>query len=169
MAGVSKQCVANYYKAWQLAAEDGKCLRAEELAPGEEDLADLEENDDHTREEWSKYLQMAKEPREPRETGRPQGAKTSSAEAAEPTTPQTKAAKAVKAVVDTAEQFHKKLSQVLDSVGPTLMGEDAGVAAFAEQLRQARFELDKHCQEIDRLLDRIGYGDTEAQPEGADA
>lgn len=42
-AGVSKQTVAHYYKAWQLAADDGKCTHAENLSPGDEDLDQIEE------------------------------------------------------------------------------------------------------------------------------
>jgi len=32
-SGVSKQCIAYYYKAWQLAADDGKCPHAETWTP----------------------------------------------------------------------------------------------------------------------------------------
>jgi hypothetical protein len=52
-AGVSKQHIANYYKAWQLAADDGKCPHAESLSPADEVLDHIEEDDKYTREMWS--------------------------------------------------------------------------------------------------------------------
>ena len=73
-AGVSQSYVSTYYRAWQLAADDGYCQRAEDLSPGEEDLEDFEEEDvEHTRELWSKYLEKARKPKKSRTTGNAQG------------------------------------------------------------------------------------------------
>ena len=161
-AGVSKQHVANYYKAWELAADDHKCLHAKDLSPGDEDLEDLEEEDvEHTRELWSKYLQMAKEPKEPKE---PKATGNTHASGANNGTPDTKVGQAVEALTKTSEQLSKNLVKVIDGVGPKLMSEDAELAQFAEELRRTRSVLDKYCQEIDRVLARIGFGDAEDQP-----
>jgi hypothetical protein len=54
------------------------------------------------------------------------------------------------------------LIKVLDGVGPTLRGDAAELGRYAEELRHTRSELDGYCQEIDQILDRIGFGDTDA-------
>jgi hypothetical protein len=163
MAGVSKSHVSYCYKAWQLAADDGKCPHAEALSPDDEVLDDIEEDDeDHTQELWAKYLQMAKEPQEPKATGTKAGSGSKSTKGGTA----DKVSQAVDALTKTSEQLSEKLVKVVSGVGPKLMGDDADLKAFVEQLRQTRFELDRQCREIDQLLERIGFAD--AEPEEPD-
>ena len=61
IAGVGHAQVAYYYKAWQLAAQDGKVPPADELDSESEPLQDQLTDDDNTRDLWSKYLHMARE------------------------------------------------------------------------------------------------------------
>jgi len=61
-AGVSKQTVSLYLAAWNLAAHDEHCPPGHKLTPESEPL-DIDEDDEHTRELWSKYLQAAREPK----------------------------------------------------------------------------------------------------------
>jgi hypothetical protein len=65
-AGVSQSHVSTYYRAWELAAVDGLCLHAKDLSPGDEDLEDRTEDDEHTRQLWSNYLEKARKPKKPR-------------------------------------------------------------------------------------------------------
>jgi hypothetical protein len=153
-SGVSKQCVAYYYKAWQLAAEDGKCPHAETLSPDDEVLDDIEEDDEHTREMWSKYLEKARTPAKPGGAGGTTGKSGG--------TSSDKGTQAVEALTGTSDKLSKNLQKVVNGVGPKLMGDDAELKAFVEQLRQTRFELDRQCREIDQLLERIGFADGEA-------
>jgi hypothetical protein len=157
-AGVSKQHIANYFNAWELAADEGLCQHARDLSPGDEDLDDIEEDDEHTREKWSKFLEKAKKPKEPGTDGSKSG---SGSKSATDGTPDIKVNQAVESFVETSEQLSKRLRKVVDGVGPKLMGDNAGLAQFVEDLRQARAALDRQCREIDQLLQRIGFGDTE--------
>lgn len=159
-AGVSKQNVAYYYKAWQLAANDGNCPHAETLAPDDEVLDDIEEDDQHTREMWSKYLQKAKEPREPKDSNANGSCQGPQAASDPGSRSETRVSQAVEALAKTSEQLSEKLVKVVN-VTP-LQGEDEELAQFAEELRRTRFALDGYCREIDRVLQRIGFGDTES-------
>ena len=67
----------------------------------------------------------------------------------------------MEALANSSEQLSKNLIKVIDGVGTKLRGDEAGLAQFAEQLRQTRFVLDEQCREIDRILERIGFGDTD--------
>jgi AcrR family transcriptional regulator len=62
-AGVSKQTVHNYYRAWELAADAGKVTHAELLSPDSiEDLDQMEdddETDENRRQIWKDYLRQA--------------------------------------------------------------------------------------------------------------
>lgn len=155
-AGVSQSHVSYYYKAWKLAADDGKCQHAQSLSPEDEDLDDLEEDDEHTRELWSKYLEKAKVPEKPRRSGNPKGANASQSRDGASS---VKATQAVESLVKTSEQLSKRLVQVISAT--PLSGEDEELAQFAADLRQTRFVLDGYCREIDLLLARIGFGDAE--------
>ena len=161
-AGVSQSQVSTYYRAWELAADDHKCLHARDLCPGQEDLEDFEEEDaEHTRQLWSKYLEKARKPKKSRGAGSTQGsiAADSTPETTGSAAPEAKVNQAVEALAKTSEQLSKKLIQVVN-VTP-LRGEDAELAQFAEELRRTRSVLDRYCQEIDRVLARIGFGDTD--------
>lgn len=158
-SGVSKQCVAYYYKAWQLAADDGKCPHAETLSPDDEVLDGIEEDDEHTRELWSKYLEKARTPAKPRGSGG--GTADTKTSDSGGSTSGDKVSQAVDALNKASEQLSRNVVKVINGVGPKLMGDKSDLAAFVEELRQTRFELDKHCREIDQLLERIGFGDVE--------
>ncbi|KQH75838.1 hypothetical protein AO501_12375 [Mycobacterium gordonae] len=157
LAGVSKSHVSYYFKAWQLAADDKLCPSAEQLSPDSDDglRDDIDEDDNHTREMWLKYLQQAREPREPGTRGAKAGSrsKATTGDTAE------KDSQAVEALTDISDKLAKNLVKVFNGVGPKLMGDEAGLAAYVEKLRHTRFELDKQCREIDQLLERIGFGD----------
>lgn len=157
LAGVSKSHVSYYFRAWQLAAEDGHCPPAEQMSPDSDDglRDDIDKDDDHAREMWSKYLQQAREAREP---GTTRGAKAGSGSKATADTAE-KVSQAVEALTDASDKLAKNLVKVINGVGPKLMGDDAGLAAYVEKLRHTRFELDRQCREIDQLLERIGFGD----------
>lgn len=66
MSGVSLTNVSYYYRAWELAADDGRCTKAKELIPGQDDLEDqYDEDDEELRSDWSKYLKQARVAKKP--------------------------------------------------------------------------------------------------------
>ncbi|WP_155770491.1 hypothetical protein [Mycobacterium asiaticum] len=163
LSGVSKSHVSYYFRAWQLAAEGGHCLPAEQMSPDSDDglRDDIDKDDDHAREMWSKYLQQAREAREPGT----RGAKAGSGSKATTSDTAEKVSQAVEALSDTSDKLAKNLVKVLNGVGSKLRGDEAGLAAYVEKLRRTRFELDRQCREIDQLLERIGFGDQSATDE----
>jgi hypothetical protein len=174
-AGVSPAQISYCYKAWQLAAEDGHCAPAEQLSPEDEDGSreDLEEDDEHTRESWLTYYRKARDGDqggdiggEPAEEQNRSSSRRGSG-GRKQSTPETKVSQAVEALAKTSEQLSRKLIQVVNAT--PLRVEDAELAQFAEELRRTRSALDKYCQEIDRVLERIGFGDGEDQPEPSSA
>lgn len=67
-SGVSESNTRVYFKAWEMAAEEGHCLRAAELNPGDEDASiDFDEDDNESRILWAKFLQKAREPKKPKQ------------------------------------------------------------------------------------------------------
>lgn len=67
-SGVSQTTVQYYFKAWELAADEGHCLHARELNPGDEDASiDHDEDDNESRIMWSKFYQKAREPKKPKQ------------------------------------------------------------------------------------------------------
>lgn len=62
-SGISERNVYLYHKAWELAADDGRCLHSKDLQPGQEDLEDIEEDDDDLRGDWPSYMRRAREPK----------------------------------------------------------------------------------------------------------
>jgi hypothetical protein len=173
MAGVSDRTVQLYYDAWELAAEAGHCTPAEELGPGDEDpLLELDNSTPEHRELWRKFYRQGRESTngsestQPSQTGsKPGSASTSTKDG----TPDTKVGQAMEALANTSEQLSKNLVKVVAGVGTKLMGDDAALAKFAEDLRQTRAALDQYCRDIDQLLERIGFGDTEDQSVSSDA
>ena len=169
-AGVSKQYVANYYNAWELAADDGLCPHAEQLSPGEEDRDDIEQDDEHTRELWSVYLQKAKEPNEPREPrepkapgthrGNPGGKRGSGSGSKADKTPQAQLHRAVEQVSNDAERLSEHLSKLTHNVS---VGTKAVFPGLAQDLREIRQLLEKHCGLIDEVLDFTRHGDVEEE------
>jgi hypothetical protein len=151
-AGVSKQHVANYYSAWQLAADDGKCQHAEQLSPGDEDLDDIEEDDEHTRELWSKFLQKAKEPKEPKSSGGSRGGAGGAKGSKPDKTPQAQVARTMEQVSDDTERLSGHLSQLTEKVS---LGAKAVFAGLAQDLRETRAVLEKDCDRIDEILEFI--------------
>ncbi len=62
-AGVSDRTVRYYLDAWDLAAKDGVRQASSKLHPGDDDLADLEEDDEDDRILWSHYYGLARKPK----------------------------------------------------------------------------------------------------------
>lgn len=155
-AGVSKQNVAYYFRAWQLAADDGHCPHAENLEPNDDEALDhIEEDDQHARDLWLVYYRKARNDNREPQSGEHQN-KASSGSNPKGAADNT-AAKAVEALAKTSEQLSEKLVKVVSAT--PLSGEDAELAQFVDQLRHTRFVLDRHCRDIDRVLARIGHGD----------
>ena len=158
-AGVSKQNVAYYYKAWQLAADDGHCPHAENLSPEDDEALDhLDEQDEEVREQWLVYYRKARKSSDPTQPSQPRGTGSKDSGVQD-----TKVTRAVEALAKTSEQLSDKLVKVLNAT--PLSGEDAELAEFAEELRRTRFVLDGYCREIDLILKRIGFGEAEPPSE----
>lgn len=67
-SGVSESNTRLYYKAWEMAADEGHCLHAKELKPGDEDASiDHDEDDNESRILWAKFLQKSREPKKPKQ------------------------------------------------------------------------------------------------------
>lgn len=66
-SGIGDRSIRFYYKAWELAADDGMVHHAKDLSPGDEDASlDYDEIDFDNRALWSKYLNKAREPKNPK-------------------------------------------------------------------------------------------------------
>jgi hypothetical protein len=169
LAGVAQSHVSYHYMAWNLAAGDGLYPPAEQLSPGSSDglRDDIEDDDDDARDKWLVYYRKARgtdsegelSPSQPR--NKASGSQSGDSDSAAG----SKVGQAVEALADTSIKLSKRLNQVVERIGPTLMGDSAELDQFAEKLRRTRFALDKYCQEIDLLLERIGYGDFNSEHE----
>jgi hypothetical protein len=167
-AGVSKQNVAYYFKAWQLAADAGQCPHAESMSPDDDQALDhIDEEDEHTRDQWLVYYRKARDGGGQSQSGQSGNKAGSGSKSTNTSTAETKAWKAVEALAKTSEQLSEKLVKVVSST--PLQGEDAELARFVEELRHTRSVLDKHCREIDLVLERIGYGDEEPVADAGEA
>ncbi len=71
----------------------------------------------------------------------------------------------MQALTTASEQFSTKLDKMITGTSIRLLGHAAGLARFAEGLRQTRSVLDSDCQRIDTALKVIGFGDAEPETE----
>lgn len=70
-AGVSERTVRYYFDAWELAAKEGLRQSSSKLSPGDDDLADMDEDDEETRFRWSYFYGLAKKPKEKKQDSKP--------------------------------------------------------------------------------------------------
>ena len=131
---VSERTVQYYYKAWELAADAGLVVHADQIEPGDDEVdhfKDSIEDKENPKTKWSYFYQLAKEPAKPEPKPEPERPKSNEDEAEsgsvdsdfgtemkneQKTTKKTAEEKAKEAAEADAENQKLDLLDILDTV-----------------------------------------------------